>query len=143
MPHRDMRPPRYSNSALRTANELIAKGRSKSQRDRIDRQNADRLGRNISSSSLASAHHRGMSGKYTPNALHISKVIAGLNPNSQELAQAAARQKERAEIKQQKEALLRQILLNKQQQQNAGYKKTKAKTKPKTKATTKTKPKKK
>lgn len=140
MPHSNMPPPSQPFTNMLMVKRIIRKGDSQGNRSSVDRQNVNKLGRNISPSSLASANNRGMSGIYTQYAYPISKVIAGLNSNSQQQAKAAAIQKERAEIKLRKEALLRQLLLNKQQQ-NAGYKKTKAKPKPKTKPKTKPKPK--
>ena len=138
----DMPPPseRYTN--MRIAEALAFKGNSRSGRDRVDRQITDRLGRTINPAALMSAHHQGNSGKYTKGAIPLSLMINGMNkPNSQSLAKAAARKKEKEAVKQRREAVLQEILRNKEETkalqkelvslQTAGYKKPKPKPKKK------------
>lgn len=138
----DMPPPSKRYTDMLIAEALAFKGNSKSKRDRDNRQRTDMLGRTHNPAALMSAHHQGNSGKYTKGAIPLSLMINEMQkPNSQSLANAAARKKEKEAVKQRKEAVLREILRNKEETkalqteletlQTAGYKKLKPKPKKK------------
>jgi hypothetical protein len=122
MPHSNMPPPSKSYTDGLMVKRVINKGNSKSGRDRVNRQNTNMLGRSYSPAGLMLAHHQGKSGIYTQGAIHLSRVIEGMNkPTSQSLAKAAAIKKEKEAVTQRKKTLLKNL-----QPQNAGYKKPKA-----------------